>query len=78
MKVLDVSTVLFNAGQEIATMNMLLDEKLPVDVTFNGGTNKAGTTLRTLAFRIRAFNEAQEHIKSLDVEDVRRKLSEVC
>lgn len=77
MEVIDVSKVLFNAGQEIAIMNMLLDEKLPVDVTFNGGTNKAGTTLRTLAFRIRAFNEVQEYVKSLDVEDVKRKLERV-
>ena len=71
----DMQTALFNAGAKIAQLEMLLDLKLPVDVTINSGTNKAGTTVRTLALRIQAFNEAQERIKNLDVEAVRYELA---
>lgn len=56
----------------------LLELKLPDDVKISGGTNKTGTSVRTLAFRIRAFDEAKGHVKSLDVAAVRRALSEVC
>jgi hypothetical protein len=59
----------------IETLDYLLNLKLPVDVIFNGGTNKAGTTVGTLALRIQAFNEAQEHIKNLDVDAVRCELA---
>ena len=61
----------------IETLEYLLDLKLPVNVQIGGGTNRAGTSVRTLALRIQAFNEAQEHIKSLDVADVKQQLSEV-
>lgn len=43
--------------EQINLLNDLLNQTLPVDVKIGNGTNKAGTTIRTLAYRIRAFNE---------------------
>jgi hypothetical protein len=47
--------------QALKDLEFLLDLKLPVDVKIGGGTNKAGTTIRTLAYRIRAFNDAENY-----------------
>ncbi len=44
--------------EKIMELQDLLNQTLPVDVTIGSGTNKAGTTIRTLALRIRAINEA--------------------
>jgi hypothetical protein len=51
-------------------LEYLLDLKLPVDVKFGGGTNKAGTTIRTLAYRIMAFNEVRNYAASIDPNDI--------
>lgn len=53
----------------------LLDLKLPVDVSFNSGTNKAGTTLRALAFRIKAVNDAQDFIDVVGIECAKQILN---
>ena len=52
----------------------LLNQKLPVDVQIGSGTNKAGTTVRTLALRIKAVNDAKAHVELLDACKVAEEL----
>lgn len=66
-----LSQQVLNLNHRIETLEYLLGLKLPIDVKLGGGTNKAGTSVRTLALRIKAFNAAQEHIKSLDIDVVK-------
>jgi hypothetical protein len=46
--------------EQIQLLNDLLNQTLPVDVKIGSGTNKAGTTIRTLALRIKAINEVRD------------------
>lgn len=47
--------------RKIDELNELLDLELPIDVVFRNGTNRKGTKLRSLAYRIRAI-ESVRHI----------------
>ena len=55
--------------QTLKDLEYLLDLKLPVDVKIGGETNKAGTTIRTLAYQIRAFNG---YIDPNDIEELKQ------
>jgi hypothetical protein len=55
-----LSKQVLDLSQRVATLEYLLDLKLPVDVQFKSGTNRAGTSVRTLALRIQAINNAAE------------------
>lgn len=67
-----LSQQVLNLKRRVEMLEYLLDLKLPVDVTFNRGKNKAGTSVRTLALRIQAFNEARKFLDAVGVEDVKR------